>query len=263
MNKKTKLWLIVAASFILIGSIIFAAVMSALKWDFRKLSTFNYERNEHRISGEYTNVSVRTMNADVAFLPYDGGKTIVVCYEREDMTHNVYVNDGTLYIELKDDIRWYEMIGINFDSESITVYLPEREYGKITVKSSTSDLSLKNLNIEALDISLTTGDVEMSSIKAKSDVNIKVTTGDIELKSVIAEGDLYLKSSTGDIELSGCDASSLDIKTTTGDLEGSLLSSKVFIAKATTGSIKVPESVSGGICRITTTTGDIEISYVS
>ena len=37
------------------------------------------------------------------------------------------------------------------------------------------------------------------------------------------------------------------------------LTEKIFIAKTDTGEIKVPETTSGGKCKITTDTGDIKI----
>ena len=46
MSKITKIWLIIAASFVLIGCIIFGGVMTMLKWDFTKLSTDKYETND-------------------------------------------------------------------------------------------------------------------------------------------------------------------------------------------------------------------------
>ena len=72
-------------------------------------------------------------------------------------------------------------------------------------------------------------------------------------------GSIDIERTTGDIKFNGCDASELVIVTDTGNVKGTLLSDKVFIAKTDTGSIKVPETVSGGKCKITTDTGDIKI----
>ena len=50
MRMTTKLWLIIAASLILVGCIIFAGVMGMVKLDFTKLSTGRYETNQHEIT---------------------------------------------------------------------------------------------------------------------------------------------------------------------------------------------------------------------
>ena len=39
MRKTTKVWLIIAASLVIIGFIIFTGVMTTLTWDFTRLST--------------------------------------------------------------------------------------------------------------------------------------------------------------------------------------------------------------------------------
>ena len=70
---------------------------------------------------------------------------------------------------------------------------------------------------------------------------------------------ISIERSTGDVGFDRCDAGALEIATGTGDVAGSLLSDKVFIARSGTGRINVPETTSGGTCRIHTDTGDIHI----
>ena len=49
------------------------------------------------------------------------------------------------------------------------------------------------------------------------------------------------------------------VETDTGDVRGTILTSKIFFAKSDTGDEDVPETTTGGICRIKTDTGDIKI----
>jgi DUF4097 and DUF4098 domain-containing protein YvlB len=80
------------------------------------------------------------------------------------------------------------------------------------------------------------------------------------LESVIAIEKLDIKRSTGDVSFKGSDANAIFVKTTTGDVCGSLLSDKVYITNTSTGNINVPNSIVGGRCEITTSTGDIKIT---
>ena len=50
MSKASKIWLVVAASLVALGIIIFGVVMSMLEWNFAKLSTVKYETNIDRKS---------------------------------------------------------------------------------------------------------------------------------------------------------------------------------------------------------------------
>ena len=43
---------------------------------------------------------------------------------------------------------------------------------------------------------------------------------------------------------------------------GTLLSAKIFVHRTSTGDIKLPETTTGGKCKISTDTGDIKISIV-
>lgn len=80
------------------------------------------------------------------------------------------------------------------------------------------------------------------------------------MKNVNAAEKFSIQRTTGDVKFDGCDASEIDVKTNTGDVAGSLLSDKVFIAASDTGHVDVPQTVIGGKCEITTSTGDIRIS---
>ncbi|MBO5851923.1 MAG: DUF4097 family beta strand repeat protein, partial [Clostridia bacterium] len=85
------------------------------------------------------------------------------------------------------------------------------------------------------------------------------STGDVYLENVIAVEKIDIKRSTGDVEFEELDASEIEIKTSTGDVEGTLLTEKTFSIKTNTGDVDVPRLSSGGLCKITTDTGDIDI----
>ena len=53
MKKQTKLWLIAACTLFLVGSILFIGGMTALKWNFKKLSTVTYETRVYTLSDNF------------------------------------------------------------------------------------------------------------------------------------------------------------------------------------------------------------------
>ena len=279
MSKATKIWLITATSFVLIGCMIFAGVMAMLKWDFRKLSTVKYETNNYEFDEEYKNISVKTNTADIVFEPSENGGTSVVCYEQKNSKHSVSVKDGSLVIELDDKTKWYEHIGINFGSAKITVAIPKGEYDAISVKASTGAISLGNVEAKSLDLAVSTGKITVRNMNCSENIAVKVstgksffenincksfsskgTTGDITLKNVIADGLFSVTRNTGDVKIYDCDAGEISIKTSTGNVKGNLLSDKVFIAHSDTGRINVPKTIEGGKCEINIDTGNIDIN---
>lgn len=277
MSKTTKAWLIVATVFLLIGGILFAGVMTTMGWNFKKLSTDKFVNKEYKIDETFQNISVRTVTADITFVPTDGKEVKVTCYEDEKVPHNVGVKDGTLVIDALDNRKWYHYIGIHFEKPKITVSIPKGEYGALTVKNTTGDVEIpKGFTFSSAEVAVTTGDISLaSSAKAVrcecTTGDIKLTgirceslsatgsTGDVNMQDVIATGKITVERTTGDIAFSACDAAELYMKVTTGDVEGTLLSGKLFEVKTTTGKVNVPSPGAGGLCKVKTTTGSIRI----
>jgi DUF4097 and DUF4098 domain-containing protein YvlB len=149
----------------------------------------------------------------------------------------------------------------------------------VNIQTNTGDIEVKGARVGALSLSVTTGDVELSSLDLTGALSVKVSTGDTDMESVTAKslastgstGDMSLEGvtvaermeierSTGDVRFEGCDAGEILVRTDTGSVTGSLLSEKVFIARTDTGRVDVPRTVTGGRCEITTDTGDIRIT---
>lgn len=258
MKKATKIWLITAASLVLIGCIIFAVVMSMLKWDFRKLSTFKYEKNTYEINEEFNSIFLNTDTADITFLLSSDGKCRVACYEPENAKHSVTVKEDTLIVEEIDNIPWYKKIGINFGSTKITVYLPKAEYTSLLIKESTGDIEIpRDFIFQNVDISLSTGDVEFYASASES-VKIKASTGDIEVENISA-GSLDLSVSTGEIDAQGVNCEgNISVSVSTGEAELTNVKCKNFISSGDTGDLSLENIIAKEKFSIKRTTGDVK-----
>jgi len=307
MRKTTIVWLMIAVSLMLVGCILFC-VMSALA---------KYETNTYEVDEAFSDISITTDTADIIFALSDDGKCKVECYEEENAKHSVTVENDVLVVRINRP--WYDYIGYNFGSPKITVYLPKTEYNALSINESTGkveipkdylfenvDISLstgnvnfcasvsklvkieattgnirvENISAGALDLSVTTGKVNVLGVASREDITVGVstgkayltdiscksvissgTTGSISLSNVIATNKFSIERSTGDVEFNGCDADEIYVKTNTGNVTGSFLSNKVFITDTDTGSVDVPKTVTGGRCEINTHTGDIKIQF--
>ena len=148
----------------------------------------------------------------------------------------------------------------------------------IRIKTTTGDIKLTNVSADAVYLTVSTGQITASGINCAGDISMTVSTGkvllsDTKCKNLTSSGNtggitldgvnvgnkLSIERTTGDVELNDSDAHEIWIKTNTGDVEGTLLSEKIFITHTSTGDVEVPKSTTGGVCEITTTTGDIEI----
>ena len=155
-------------------------------------------------------------------------------------------------------------------------------YEEIKIHTSTGKILVENATAHSLDLTVSTGDVTVKNVTCEADVKVAVSTGksyitaltcynfvsdgdtgDIFLKDVITAGNFTIERTTGDVKFDGCDACEIFVKTDTGDVAGSLLSDKIFITETDTGRIVVPETVTGGRCKVITDTGDIKIEIIS
>lgn len=158
------------------------------------------------------------------------------------------------------------------------VYFSSSASGLVKIETSTGNIHMEKASAGALDLSASTGEITVSDIACEGDINIQVSTGktrltntvcnnltadgntgDIFLEKTIAKGQLRIERSTGDVKFDGCDAAEIAVKTDTGDVSGSLLTDKIFVTKTDTGRVDVPETMTGGKCKIETDTGNIKI----
>lgn len=275
MSRKMIIWLVIAASLILIGCAIFGGVMTMIKWDFTKLSTVKYETNTYDISEDFKDISIVADTADIEFVLSE--EASVVCYEEKNSKHKVEVKDGTLVIEIDHKKQWFENIGINFGSPEITVNIPKGEYGNLTVNLTTGDVEIPEcFSFEGIDVKTTTGDVELLSGSA-GDVKLKTTTGDISveetsavsldlsvttgevfMESVKCEGDIKISVSTGRTELDDVACENLISNGTVGTLDLSdVRADSKFSIKRTTGNVNFEDCDASEIY-VKTTTGSVK-----
>lgn len=282
MRKTTKIWIVIAASLVFVGLIMFAAVMSEYKWDFSKLSTGKYETNTYEISEEFSNLSMNTDTADIIFALSDDGKCRVECYEEEKAKHSVAVQENTLVIKMIDERTWYDYIGINFGSPKITVYLPKAEYASLFIKESTGDIEIpKNFKFEGVDISSSTGDVNFFASASKlikirtstgnvcventsaETLDLSASTGRITVSNVICGGDANINVSTGRTNLNNIECKNLTSSGDTGDISlNHVIAAEKFSIKRSTGDVRFDGSDAAEIL-VETDTGDVTGTFLS
>ncbi len=186
------------------------------------------------------------------------------------------VTSSTGDVEIPNDFQ-FESMEISESTGNVTNGASVTDTVKI--KTSTGNIRVEHISAGEMELSVSTGSVTVSDVTCGGDLKIDVATGkseltDIRCSNVISNGstgkislnnvtaaeNFSIKRSTGDISFENSDAAELFIETDTGDVGGSLLTAKVFLAQTSTGRIDVPKTATGGICKITTDTGDIQIS---
>jgi len=281
MNKTVKIWSVVGAILVVLGMILFASVMAIYDWDFAKLSTDKYVTNTYTAKGEFDKISINVSTAEIKFALTEDEECRIVCFETENVTHSVTVQNNTLIIDTRDSRKWYEHIGIFLEAPQMTIYLPQNEYTSLFIETNTGDItipkdfSIKTLKIDGdtsdvecfasvfdtIEVKVSTGNINVDTIVA-GELNLTTDTGDIKVISATVKNKIDIKTDTGNVKLENSDATQISVETSTGDVTGTLLSEKIFITETSTGKVRVPKTTSGGKCEITTSTGDIKIDVI-
>ncbi len=225
MRKTTKVWLMIAASLILVGRIL------------AKLLMVKYKTNTYEVSKAFSDILISTDTADIIFALSDDGTCRVECYEGENAKHSVTVENDVLIVKINKS--WYDYIGYNFGLSKITVYLPKAEYNALSINESTGNVEIpKDYLFENVNISLSTGDVNFFASVSKL-VKIKAITGNIRVENTSA-GALDLSVTTGKVTVSGVtcrDDITVDVVTGSAYLTDS--SCRSVISSGITGSISL------------------------
>lgn len=264
---------------------------------------FLMEKTEVRtveLTEDITDISVTGTVCKVQITRSEDERKRVVLRETEKIGYDVSVNDGKITVTEDNRKKWYDYIGISFESTEVIIYLPEAQYGDVYVQVNTGTVTLDGISVSNIRLATDTGAVNVNAevngnayldsdtgrVSAKlsgaperveiscdtgsasleqtncNTLDISTETGRIELTDVICSGKMTLEADTGNIKLTKCDAYEIDIETDTGDVTGTLLSEKIIYAESDTGKVNVPRGVDGGKCVIETDTGNIMIEYV-
>ena len=150
--------------------------------------------------------------------------------------------------------------------------------GLLKVETSTGDVKVSGVRVGSAELTASTGKIDLSAVTCDGALSIEVDTGktnmtdvtcgsfsstgdtgDITLKNVVVAEGLTIRRDTGDVRFENSDAAEITVRTSTGDVTGTLRSAKIFMISTSTGDVRVPESTTGGICRVTTSTGDVKL----
>ena len=216
------------------------------------------------------------------YLPDTIYKTLSI----ESDTGDIYLPDEFKFETLKIDASTADVVCSSVVTENVEITLSTGDVtyssgigGDVSLSASTGKVKVLGSTINSLSINVSTGDVILSDVVASGNVKIDLSTGDLKLTRVtcgdlsseattgdttcadtVVYGKFYVKRGTGDVLFEKADAAEMLIEVSTGDVTGTLLSPKIFYVQTSTGKVDVPKSTEGGICDVTTSTGDVILS---
>lgn len=259
MSKTTKRWLTAATILVVLGIVLFMVAMTMNHWDFKRLSTMEYETTTQEIREDFQNLRIDTEAATLYLAPSEDGKCSVVCHGPETERYTAAVEDGTLTVRREKKSKWYEHMGISFDWPTVTVYLPEQEYGALVVKASTGSIQVPaGFRFQSADIAADAGDVEWKA-PVRERLHIEMDVGDVRVENVTADT-LDIRSDTGEITVSSVTcANGVQVVTDVGAARLSDVTCGSLTAMGETGDILLERVTASGAMNIGNDVGDVRL----
>lgn len=191
---------------------------------FEKL--FNYKK---------ISINLFLSNTKYNFLNIDG-KTVNIKIDEGFIFENVKIKNSTGNIKFTSDVN-----------------------SNLEIENKTGNIIINNTNVKGkIDIYSKTGDVKLKDITG-NELDIEISTGKTKLQNTLFLNDINITGKTGDVILDKIDALNIYITISTGNVEGTILTDKIYNVHSSTGYINVPDTTTGGICKIKTSTGNISI----
>ena len=319
MRKGKKIALLAAGICIVVGAALGVGAIFFGDLTLESLDTQELVTETIPIHEDFENISINDSFSNIHFLPSEEGTCKLVFTRLTDVTYTAEVEGGTLTILGQDGRKWYDMI--QFGSGSVwgelemAIYLPETQYGDLTITSGSGDLNIPENFVfdtaflvtasgsvafqggvgSALTLQTASGDILAANVRAESmlvntasgtvaldtvtvgenlaldsssgeihlttvecgELNVNTSSGEVECLDVLAGRTIRVDTSSGEIQLVSCDASSLVLNSSSGDITGTLRTPKVYQADSASGNVEVPDTSTGGLCEIDTSSGNI------
>lgn len=261
MKKRTLIALIVAVCLIFVGGLLLTMGLSYAGNHPRE--TALTERIVAVIE-PFDSVVINTGDCDVKFVPYNGDVDgQVTLLEQEAVTHSVLVEDGTLKIEMTDQRKWTDYIGIynvfgQSENMEMTVYLPAAEYESLQIRITTGDIKLAEEPFFR-DVMLRSNTGDISCVGAGGDVlDCMTSTGDIFVQNSGADV-VKLQSNTGDFAVSAVAGNEIHMRTNTGEVDAENVNVQMFTCKTDTGDVELEKVLAEDYLQVSTNTGRVEV----
>lgn len=264
MKKRTVISLIVAAILIVAGGMLVLFGLSYASSNTNEPSSSMMKTREFTVADIFDSIHIDTDDCEVSFvLLEDEADPYIVFQEQDNVRHDVTVEDSTLNIQMIDERKWYDHIGIFHvfgmpNHMEMTIYLPQKEYASIQVRSATGDIAIPQMfGVTEMTLRSDTGDI--SCMGTNGDVlDCMTSTGDITVQCGTLTS-VKLQSDTGDLSASVFACEEMHLKTNTGDVDALNVTAQGFTCNTDTGDVELEQVLAADYMQIRTATGDVEV----
>ena len=191
-----KKWLMLAGIFLIIG---FTGALLTAKSYFAQQNEIFKETKRFQ-SSEIQSIEVSNSVGTITFTESTGDE-IIVETTRSQTSEPIKINVEQNLLSITNKADRKLSFGINFKKSSgdITVYLPKKQYERITASSNVGGIKMNQIEAVHLDAESDVGDIDLHEISTTS-LRVSSKLGDVSIRDY--SGKLEVENNIGDIEIS-------------------------------------------------------------
>ncbi|MEG0663958.1 MAG: DUF4097 family beta strand repeat-containing protein, partial [Clostridia bacterium] len=193
MKKITTISISIAIILFLGGIVMSFCAFSLVDFNITELGTQGtYEKKEMRITdfSQIKKISFNDYNKGFNIKKSDTNEIVLSYYESEKETYEFTDENGVLSVSLKNNKKWYEYIGVNFDfsDKSIFLEVPENFNFDLYVKTSNGKISIKDINtINNIDLKTSNGTIDVDNVESTGNISLISSNGKIRVNQLKSE----------------------------------------------------------------------------
>ncbi len=256
MSSGKKAGLIVCAALLIVaGFSLIIGSLNTYRGTTRGRSAMDYEHEYTFASGGIRALEIESDAARVELLPANDGICRVVCTETAGRSVRVWTDEGTLHVERNGKRTLFR---VALTDDYIRIYLPEREYDSLWVKSSSGGVSVPgDFRFGAAIISASSGGVGFAA-EVSDELNIRTSSGGVAVSGA-SPASLFVSASSGGVALSGMNPGSAELHLTSGGMRVSDVRCGELSAESSSGSIRFSNVIADGTISLECTSGSVKL----
>ncbi|MGP4068409.1 DUF4097 family beta strand repeat-containing protein [Halobacillus sp. B29] len=236
--------------------VVFALILGGLGILFSFQATKSLEDEKLKVhkeeaftASEIQAIHVDTSSADIQFVEGKSNQIEVSLsgYARKwkEYSYEVEEAEGQLNVNLK---KKNNGLGFSFgfvrgDNLELLVKVPKQKLEVVNIGTSSSEVTLRDIQVSQLIAATSSGDIEVSSLEVDEQLNLHSSSGSVMMTNI--------KGSEAEV----------DLKTSSGDIEGKGLLFNEMKAQSSSGNVDVLHESMAGNLTAHTSSGDVTFSF--
>lgn len=237
--------------FMLIVLIFFSIIFLDAKFSKREISEASVDINK--------DINIESISANInIWVKNDIDKAQVKYSTKSNGSLKVENGINSVSFEEKKDNSIFN-ISFNNEESIISLYLPSNYQGNIKLKSISGNIeAFNNIDLNSLEISTTSGKLNLLDVKTKDNFKIKTLSGDINIENIEANT-IKFASTSGKIECYNINSNLINIANISGEIYLESLKADELNIAVTSSDVELDYIDISKEINIATVSGDIDL----